>query len=600
MSTTTTLSLIRSNPTYFVPARVKASFMSLDTLDTYFTFNGFLSPDNPINVIYADGERAAGETGQFSIIVEDSNGEINKDHLRNCVVRMSFGKTEVTLLPWMVGYADIFEIREPRSYYMEYLLSGPSSKIRAAELMLLVRKSTSKINDKDFGIGNLVQDMIKTRTARPLNDKDIKTIWGLTAELVTHGGGIQDSLNEIYFPVVSEVFSTLWDFIERMAAASGANWDIDYMPGNFAEMLVMKHPSAMHSTVRVKSISLATALDDPLNTSYIKNGFTISENSTSDAGTATRAYTATNVDRKRIGGLSINQNFLDLSNKAIAQQFIIQNDERRITDLDFILSRIGEPEVSTNVVHGDMCFDSGDNKPTGLVFATFQIPLDTIQTTADTIFVNGLDTDIGFLPGATKVWVRIFQRSGFDGTPNTNILNAVRWHNNNVFNTTQEVYTATAPVGEYSNKSTLAWSSANVGPIFACGIYSKINRLQARTNQSAAKILRLKEKFFDTSFMGADFQSINRILALTLARVSKTRRSVSSLDCTLPNNFLFKPYQVVSFEDPYSNTFQDLEIQRARIVVSATPGEDSVLGALSQEITISGAFNRLIGDCSCS
>ena len=539
--------------------------MSLDAQDTFFTFNGFNSPDNPLNVIYADGERASGETGQFNIIVEDCAGEINKDHLRNCMVRLSYGKTEATMIPWMVGYADVFEINEPRSYYMDYKLSGPSSKIRAAELMLLVRKATSNMNDANFGIANIVMDMIKKRESRPLNDKDIRTIWGVVADLVSHGGGIQDSINDIKFPVIAEVFTTLWEFIEKMAAASGANWDVDY-DSNFAEILMFKHPSASHSGIRVKTVNLATALDDPLKTSYIKNGFTISENSTSDAGTATRAYTSTNVERLRVAGLSVNQNFLDLSNKAIAQQRTIQNDQRRITDLDFILSKYGEPEVDTNVVHGDIVMDVS-NTPTGMVIATFQIPLDIIQTTATTIFVNGLETNLPFLPGATKIWVRLFQRSGFDGSPNTNIFNTIRWHNNNVFNTTQENYTATALGGEYSKKSELPWISNNLGPIFACGIYSKINRLQARTNQTAARVLRLKEKFYDTSSIGSDFQSINRILALTLAKVSKTRRSVNSLEVTIPNAFLFKPYQGISFEDPHCNTFQDMDVQRARIVV---------------------------------
>ena len=243
--------------------------------------------------------------------------------------------------------------------------------------------------------------------------------------------------------------------------------------------------------------------------------------------------------------------------------------------------------------------NDGTNRPTGMTIATFQIPLDTIGTTASTIFVNGLDTTIGFLPGATKIHVRLFQRSGFDGSPNTNILNTIRWHNNNVFNTVQDVTTSTAVGGEYSKRSVLPWNTNNMGPIFCCGIYSKINRLQARTNQSAARVLRLKEKFYDTSFMGADFQSINRILALTLSKVSKTRRSVDNLICTIPNNFLFKPYQGISFEDPTSNTFQDLDIQRARIVCSALPGEQSVLGAYHQEITVSSGFNRLLGSCSC-
>ena len=153
-------------------------------------------------------------------------------------------------------------------------------------------------------------------------------------------------------------------------------------------------------------------------------------------------------------------------------------------------------------------------------------------------------------------------------------------------------------MGNIQRKVHFPWVSNNLGPIFACGIYSKINRLQARTNQTAARTLRLKEKFYDTSSIGSDFQSINRILALTLAKVSKTRRSVNSLDVTIPNNFLFKPYQGISFEDPHSNTFQDMDVQ-GKDSSERPPGEQNTLGAYSQEITVSAAFNRLIGDCSC-
>jgi hypothetical protein len=570
---------------------------SLNGQDTYFTFNAFNSPNNPINIIYVDCERASNETGQFNIIVEDSAGEINKDHLRNCRVLIEFGKTQSTFIPYLVGYADVFNIEEPRGYYMQYKLSGPSSKIRAAELMLLIRKATTKINDKNFGIANLVKDMIKKRESRPLNDKDFQTLTGWVADLVTEGGGIQNSLNDIYLPVISEVFTTVWDFIERAAAVSGANWDLDY-DQNFAEILMMNHPTSSHSGIRVKTINLATATDDPRYTSYIKGGITISENSTSDAGTATRLYTSTNVEKKRVAGSSVNQNFLDLSNKAIAQQFTIQNDQRRITDLDFILSKYGLPEVSTGVVHGDIVMDV-NNTPTGITIATFQIPLDSIVNTASTIFVNDIETIIGPLAGATKIWVRLFQRSGFDGSPNNNIFNTIRWHNNNVFNTPQANYTMTAVGGEYSNKTTLNWVGNNLGPIFACGIYSKINRLQARTNQSAAKLLRLKERFLDTTFIGADFQAANRILSLSLSKIAKTRRSIDNLQVTIPNNVLFKPYMGVSFEDAQSNTFQDLDIQRARIVVSALAGEESIIGAYHQEISLGGGFNRLTGSCEC-
>ena len=77
------------------------------------------------------------ETGTFNAVIEDSNNVIAKDHIRDARVTIEFGRTAATLRPFMVGYGDIFTDRRPRSFYQEYLISGPSSKIRAAELMLL-------------------------------------------------------------------------------------------------------------------------------------------------------------------------------------------------------------------------------------------------------------------------------------------------------------------------------------------------------------------------------------------------------------------------------------------------------------------------------
>jgi hypothetical protein len=141
---------------YQQPLRSKITFKSNDGADTYFTHNGFTPTPSTINVIYSDCERAAGETGSFNIIVEDSGNIITKDHLRNSKVYIQLGKTEPTLQYYMVGKGRVFQIRRPRSYYQEYLISGPSTKVRAAELMLLWRKSTDKINNPDYGVGQLV------------------------------------------------------------------------------------------------------------------------------------------------------------------------------------------------------------------------------------------------------------------------------------------------------------------------------------------------------------------------------------------------------------------------------------------------------------
>lgn len=120
------------------------------------------------------------------------------------------------------------------------------------------------------------------------------------------------------------------------------------------------------------------------------------------------------------------------------------------------------------------------------------------------------------------------------------------------------------------------------------------------TNQTAAKRIGLKEGFLDTSGISTDPVEIQRFMSFYLSRVSKPRVSTSAFKATIPNDFIFKPYQGVSFEDSLSNTFVDLQVQRARIMVNALQGErESFIGAYTQELTLGGSENALVGDCSC-
>ena len=85
-----------------------------------------------------------------------------------------------------------------------------------------------------------------------------------------------------------------------------------------------------------------------------------------------------------------------------------------------------------------------------------------------------------------------------------------------------------------------------------------------------------------------------------MRKLQRLEDSINSLQCTIPNNFLFKPFAGISFEDSQSGTFQDMEVQRARIVISALPGEQSTIGAYHQEISLSSSFNRLTSSCECA
>ena len=602
------VNLIRSDQFYYIPLKPIITIQSRDGDDTYFTYDAIHNSSPPfsdegIHVIYCDAERAEFETGSFNIVIEDSDNLIARDRLKSARVLISFGKDEDHIIPFIAGFSDNFELRRPRNNYMEYALSGPSTKSQAANVQLLVRRATSKANNPDYSIAQLVQDMIKKRKSRPLNRDDFEEVFNWSADLVSQGGLIDDGLKDVYYNVVNEVFTTLWDFYERMSALTGANWDIEYLlepDGDMTEQLLFQYPPKLHSGVRIKSTDLATSTDNKRKTAYIKDGFSVVDNASIDNNVTTTVYTTSVIERKSIASQMSNQGFSDLSNKAIAQQIIIENDQRRITDLGFILSKIGNPSSPKDRVNGDIVLDDDLNFPRGQVLATFNIPLDDIKTSPRTIFVNDIDIKVRFLQGSNKIWVRLFQRSGVDDSdPNLDTLNTIRWHHNGVFNTVKSLYTATAVGGDYKLRDSLIWDPKNTNPLFTYTVFSKINRLISRTNPVAAGLIGVKERFVDTSFLGGDISEVMRFLSLYLSRVSKPRRSISSVPVSIPHDFLFKPYQGVSFEDSLSNTFTDLEVQRARVVISALSGERGI-GTYTQELTLTGLANPLTDTCSCS
>ena len=364
-------------------------------------------------------------------------------------------------------------------------------------------------------------------SGRPENDIDIDDIWNISADLVSNGGLIDDDLNSAYHTVVNEVFTTLYDFYERLSAETGADWDVEY-DSNFGEQIQFKYPAKLHSGIRVKSIDLASETDNRDKTSYIMDGFTYTYNASSDANVKTKLYTTTVIDQTSIAHQMSNQGFVDLSNKAIAQQILMQNGDRRINALAFILSKIGEPVSRKGRVNCDLVLDDSANRPLGQVLGTFKIPLEDIKHNPSTIFVDmGDKVKIRFLEGSNKIWVRMFQRSGTSekGNPNDDILNAVRWHHDGIIGTTKSTYSGTAIGGDYEARDTLSWSPLNTNPTFTYTVFSKINRLMSATNQTAAKRIGLKEAFLDTSGVSTDPSELNRFMSFYMSRVSKPRVS---------------------------------------------------------------------------
>jgi hypothetical protein len=110
--------------------------------------------------------------------------------------------------------------------------------------------------------------------------------------------------------------------------------------------------------------------------------------------------------------------------------------------------------------------------------------------------------------------------------------------------------------------------------------------------------MRLRELFVPTDFL-KDPQDVTRYLSLTLASTSKARRAIQEFLVTVPDGFLYRPYQQVSFHDGLSTIDDVLQVQASKIVCSAAGDGDVPMGTNHMAITLSGLYNTLIGACSC-
>ena len=579
-------------PPYTNALRPRITIKTVDGADTLYTYDSFLS-SNPINVGYCDMESAVSENGTFNIQIQDHNNLIPKDNIHNVKVYLELGKTDTSYQFFLIGYGDIFAVDRAQTNSQIYNLTGFGSALRAYELFIH-RRETYRRDESDAKVYNIIDNALTKRLWRPLktNDVSIEDITGWSPD------GISTKVSTP-FTVINKPFIYFGDLCDELCDVTGAVWFIDCSTGS--EIFTLSYNPDLQTPVVLKSGDLADRVnDDPNRIAYIKSAFRVEDNSTREAGTATRLFTSTVSDEVEIFNLADIGGFTTLDFRAIAQQAVIDNDQRRIESIELSLSKIGDPESPNSRINGDIVLDNA-NKPTGQVLDEFHVDLGSLKNNPEKIRIpveiSAKELDVA----QSKIWVRLFQRSG-DGTinsgePQHDPLNTVRWTHNNIFNATQPYYSATAPEGDSNKKSTLTWQTTNLGPLYRLTIFSNIRRIFARTNKGAANKIRLREQFITTDFL-ADPSDVTRYLSLNLSQTSKGRRGIGDFRVTIPDNFLFRAYQWVNFSDGLSDISDTLQVQRARYVCG-TLGGDAQLGTRQAELTLSGLYNTLLGACAC-
>jgi len=589
--------MVTGAPPYTNALRPRITIKTIDGADTLYTYDSFLS-SNPINVGYCDMESAVSEAGTFNIQIQDHNNLIPKDNIHNVKVYLELGKTDTSYQHFLIGYGDIFAVDRAMTNSQIYNLTGFGPSVWAYQLYIH-RREKYRREESDAKVYNIIDNALTKRLWRPLkkDDESIEDITGWSPD------GISTKVNTPY-TVLNKPFTFFGDLCDELCDITGAVWFIDCSTGS--EIFTLSYNPDLQTNIVLKSGDLADRVnDDPLRTAYIKSAFRVEDNSTREAGTATRLFTSTVSDEVEVFNLKDIGGSTTTTFRAIAQQAIIDNDARRIESIELSLWKDGEPDSPNSRLNGDVCLDSG-NKPTGQVLDEFHVDLGSLKHNPEKIRIpvdiKAKDLDVA----QSKIWVRIFQRSNEEtvdgdpdgnGDPNHGTKHTCRWTHNNQFNTVQPYYSATAPEGDSDKKDKLVWTATNMGPLYRLTIFSNIRRIFARTNRAASNKIRLREQFIPTDFLD-DPNDVTRYLSLNLSQTSKGRRAIGDFRVTVPDNFLFRAYQWVYISDGLSDISDTLQVQRARYVCGTSQG-DAQLGTRQAELTLSGLYNTLLGACTC-
>src|SRR5215212_672270 len=355
---------------------------------------------------------------------------------------------------------------------MDYTMSGAGEMASLNDIIVNFKRASSELVDIDdpnfpkrpdskMAVSELVTDLMTSLDVRVTRDQTVQQFLGLDLS------GISPAVSERLLAVVQSM-NSVSQVLNFLAEAVGGYWKIEN------GKLIFDYPDIQHSGIIIKNKVAPTDL--AATTSYFDGPWQYTDSISPENGFANRIYTATTIDTKSVANQTSNKGSTTLYNRAIAQQFT--TNESRISTIALIMSKVGNPfentegELSTDVVEqvvdAEIRIDSGDNKPTGAVIATFKVNVGGLSSTADTIFVNDINIDAAVLSPNSKYWLVMLPCG-------TSLRNTIRWHHDGDLSTLNR-YSAFAS-GESKNRLS-EFKVSRYGPSFCYAIFAKIRRLQ--------------------------------------------------------------------------------------------------------------------------
>lgn len=582
-----------TDPSYNNFLNFKIVIKSNDEMKTYYRYDSYGS--KPFKVHGLRVSLADAETDLAMLLIEDNDGLIDDNKLSGGVkyfISLAAGAT-VPYEDIFVGYGETMDTLVEARNKIFKSISIFGSKVVATYRYLNYNKA-AKLNDlQDPASINSSGFTSRDHVDRAINNDD-ELLYNPIL-ISDRAGWDQIDLSKDVKTIIGGIaigIVNLWDFMEFNKSITGAVWGVEWRKKK--ERYYYQFPELDQTSVILKSgYEIVKDVDLANKTSWVYPPFAYTKDTSIDINHSTILHGITDTDDTFIAGNSETGGNNSLTFKALGQSLPLPADARRIKRINLMLSMKGEVSSPENKVNGKICLSDSAGKPLGTTLDHFSIPLSEIEEDPKVVSVN-VDIDPNKIAKDTEVWIVLYQRSGTDetdkGEPNHDESRTILWHHNNKVNVTGQRKSAKVSEGD-RHKEPLAWQTTTSGPVYACSIHSDIQRIQTVMTPQHFGTFGIKERVINVSDL-TDRKTVNAYLAFKAFITALPKTYIATIKAKLPNNFFFRPNQMVfmGLVKPRINQMQRVK----RITYDIIPIRDQVGENVSSRIvtlSLEGSYN---------
>jgi hypothetical protein len=561
-------------------------------------YNSFDTSSNNIALTHVDITRALGQTGNFSLQVDDSIDKVIDLDKVDCgnLVTIQLGRNTADFRNVFTGYTESIIINRKGTSGLNYTINGLGTGAYANHIIVNVEKSApldadgKPIPSSAFMANLLFDELFSSSDFLPLRKSSVAEICGFTLDKIS------DKINE-FVPNLSFNYVYVAQVAQALADLVGADWYIDEN-----NSVVFQYSNMIHSGIKIKT--LFEDSDLAYNTSYILNGYTMTHSIGPSQGYGSQFFGISDIALGQISSSAATDtanSFTSLFHTDISQQVPLSSS--KFSNLGLRLSKTGmgtsETDPLTAKLFGRILQDN-NNIPDGAgEIARFTIPISAILEQPGVILKLDLQfkSDAAALTSQENIWIVLYSTG--DSEENT-----VRWWHDNLLNKRTSNYNAlrslpygrTAKSFALSNKqdndsiySNFGWYTSLNGPTYSYNVISKVSHLNITRNLKAMNRWGRVDVKVDIPALSDTDKTQMQYMNSVLQQASKKIVTFNIPEATIPLGQFFTPGTLIQFIDPLIGYTASKNIQASinevRYTLDANASNDSPLGTNRCELT---------------